>query len=209
MEKKKVALVDDHKLFREGIKRIVNSFVGFQVVLEANSGEEFLDRLKDEIDIDIALVDIKMRQMDGFEVTKWLSQHRPDTQVLALSMYGDEIDIIKMLKCGAKGYLLKDVAPDELNRALEDVVHKGFYVDDRVGQILIKIPTSPEKAFSDGEMGFLKWCCTELTYKEIADKMCVSPRTVDGYRESLFAKLGVKNRVGLVIYAIKNRIYLV
>ncbi len=209
MEKKKVALVDDHKLFREGIKRIVNGFVGFQVVLEASSGEEFVERLEDGVHLDVALVDIKMRQMDGFEVTKWLAEHRTETKVLALSMYGDEIDIIKMLKCGAKGYLLKDVAPGELNQALEDVVHKGFYVDDRVGQILIKIPNSPEKAFSDSEQTFLKWCCTELTYKEIADKMCVSPRTVDGYRESLFAKLGVKNRVGLVIYAIKNRIYLV
>jgi two-component system invasion response regulator UvrY len=151
--------------------------------------------------------------MDGFETTQWLKINHPDIKVLALSMYDNESSIIRMLKCGAKGYILKDSEPAELKAAIDDLVNKGYYYSDLVSGKLIHAINKIEDEGSamhtlvnlnDRETDFLKYACTELTYKEIADKMFVSPRTIDGYRDALFEKLHLKTRVGLVMYAIKN-----
>ncbi|MEP7318767.1 MAG: response regulator transcription factor [Panacibacter sp.] len=209
-----VALADDHALIRNGLAGLINTFDGYNVLFQAGNGQEFIDALKPNTLPDLVLMDINMPKKDGYETTLWLKQHYPDVKVLALSMYDNESAIIRMLKCGARGYILKDAEPADLKRALDDIIKKGFFYSDLVTGHLIhtmqKMDDSAEIRttfnLSDREVEFLKLICTELTYKEIADKMFVSPRTVDGYRDALCDKLDVKTRVGLVIYAIKNNI---
>jgi two-component system invasion response regulator UvrY len=206
-----IALVDDHKLLRTGLAGLLRD-LDHNVLLEASNGDDFIAQLKKSPLPEVVLLDINMPVKNGYETALWLKQNKPDIKVLALSMQDDEYAIIKMLKNGARGYILKDADPSELKRAIIALITHGFYYSDLVtGTLLHNIngddknkPTASN--LSDRETEFLKWCCTELTYKEIADKMCVSPRTVDGYRDDLFEKLNVKSRVGLVLYAIKNGI---
>jgi len=209
----KVALVDDHKLFRKGMVELVNNFSGYGVIWEANNGRELTQKFATEETPDIVLLDINMPEMDGYETAAWLKQHHPKVMVLTLSMYDHEEAIIKMLRAGAKGHILKDADPQELQTALQALVKKGFYYSELVsGTLLNSLNRDPENnkkaaalvKLNDRENEFLKLACTELTYKEIADKMCLAPRTIDGYREALFEKLQVKSRIGLVLYAIKT-----
>jgi DNA-binding NarL/FixJ family response regulator len=207
-----IALVDDHALLRNGLAGLVTN-LGHEVLFEANNGKEFIDKLDKNKLPDIVLMDINMPVKDGYETTKWLKQNHPGIKVLALSMYDNESSIIRMLKSGAKGYILKDSDPAQLKEALFDLMDKGFYYSDIVTGKLIhainKIENDSDALktlvnLNERERDFLKFTCTELTYKEIADKMFVSPRTIDGYRDTLFEKLQVKTRVGLVVYAIRN-----
>lgn len=209
-----IALADDHSLLRIGLAQLVES-LGNTVLFEADNGKELLQKLDNKSLPDVVLMDINMPEMDGFQTTQWLKQNHPDVKVLALSMYDNETSIIRMLKCGAKGYILKDAEPAELKAAIEAVMTKGFYYSDLVsGKLMHAINKMDDDGeglkslvpLNDRETDFLKHACTELTYKEIADKMFVSPRTIDGYRDALFEKLHVKTRVGLVMYAIKNGI---
>ncbi len=210
-----VALADDHSLIRNGLANLIDTFDGFKVLFQAANGQEFIDALKPKSLPDIVLMDINMPKKDGYETTRWLKELYPDIKVLALSMYDNESAIIRMIKNGACGYILKDAEPADLRRALNEIVQKGYYHSELVTNQLVKIirqggsddddKTQAQK-LNDKEIEFLKFACTELTYKEIADKMFLSPRTIDGYRDALFEKLNAKTRVGLVIYAIKNRI---
>ncbi|MGG9962066.1 response regulator [Ferruginibacter sp. SUN106] len=209
-----IVLVDDHSLLRMGLASLVQS-LGYAVNFEADDGKEFIEKLAKSNLPDVVLMDINMPVMDGFEATLWLKQNHPDIKVLALSMYDNENSIIRMLKAGAKGYILKDSEPAELKAAIDALVNKGYYYSDLVSGKLIHAINKIEDEGStvntlanlnERETDFLKYACTEMTYKEIADKMFVSPRTIDGYRDGLFDKLHVKTRVGLVIYAIKNGI---
>jgi DNA-binding NarL/FixJ family response regulator len=156
-------------------------------------------------------MDVNMPIMDGAETTSFLSKNYPDIRVLALSMDDDENSILKMIRNGARGYLLKDIHPDILLEALEGVLKGGFYHTKKVSDTLVNSlhtdPNSKRKdhiELAEREIEFLKLVCTEMTYKEIADRMNLSPKTIDGYREQLFKKLDVKNRIGLVIFAFKN-----
>lgn len=209
-----IVLVDDHSLLRMGLASLVES-LGNTVLFEADNGKEFTEKLDTDNLPDIVLMDINMPKMDGFETTQWLKQNHPQVQVLALSMYDNETSIIRMLKCGAKGYILKDSEPAELKEAIHAIINKGFYYSDLVsGKLMHAINKLDDETeglknlvpLNDRETDFLKYACTEMTYKEIADKMYVSPRTIDGYRDALFEKLKLKTRVGLVMYAIKNGI---
>ncbi len=209
-----IVLVDDHSLLRNGLASLVES-LGNTVLFEADDGKEFIEKLDGQNLPQIVLMDINMPEMDGFETTQWLKQNHPQIHVLALSMYDNETSIIRMLKCGAKGYILKDSEPAELKAAIDDIISKGFYYSDLVsGKLMHAINKMDDETdnlknlvpLNDRETTFLKYTCTELTYKEIADKMFVSPRTIDGYRDALFEKLKLKTRVGLVMYAIKNGI---
>jgi len=210
----KIALVDDHSLLRMGLASLVES-QGNTVLFEADDGKEFIKKLDGQNLPHIVLMDINMPEMDGFETTQWLRQNHPGVHVLALSMYDNETSIIRMLKCGAKGYILKDSEPAELKTAIDDIISKGFYYSDLVsGKLMHAINKLDDETddlknlvpLNDRETDFLKYACTEMTYKEIADKMFVSPRTIDGYRDALFEKLKLKTRVGLVMYAIKHGI---
>ena len=210
----KLVLADDHSLLRNGLAALVES-LGHQVLFEADNGTQFIEKLKTTELPELVLMDINMPEMDGYQTTQWLKQNHPDVKVLALSMYDNENAIIRMLKCGAKGYILKDSEPAELKEAIEAVINKGFYYSDLVsGKLIHAINKFDDDnndvkniaQLNDRETDFLKYACSELTYKEIADKMFVSPRTIDGYRDALFEKLNAKTRVGLVMYAIKNGI---
>lgn len=205
-----VVIVEDHTLLSQAIGNIVDTFEKFKVLYLCKNGKELTLKLKHPKNIpDVVLMDINMPIMNGFETTEWLKNHFPDIPVLALSVEDEEITIMKMLRCGAKGYLLKDVEKDILEKALLEVIKNGFYHTKDVTNLLLKsISGKKELIIKDRELTFMQLACTEMTYKEIADKMFVSPKTIDGYRDSLFGKLHVKNRIGLVMYAIKHKIFI-
>lgn len=214
-QKIKVALADDHVLLRKGLAGVVDSFGDYEVLFEADNGQHFIQQIKNYGEPDLVLMDINMPDMDGYATAQWLKQHHPLVSVIALSMYDNENAIIRMFKAGAKGYILKDSEPPELKNALDSVHQKGYYYSELVtGRLIHSINKMDDEksdlktlsALNDREIDFLKYACTEMTYKEIAEQMHLSPRTIDGYRDALFEKLEVKTRVGLVMYAIKNSI---
>lgn len=209
-----VVLVDDHVLLRSGLASLIRGFGEYEVLFEACSGKDLIRQLKEFPRPDIILLDINMPDMDGFETACWLRRHCPEIKVLALSMYDTDSSVVRMLKNGAKGYILKDIEAAELRAALDSIVEKGYYYTDNVTGKLIHMITGLDEprmrvrllTLSEREVEFMKLVCTEWTYKEIADRMSLSPRTIDGYRDALFEKLDVKTRVGLAMYAVKNGI---
>lgn len=210
-----VALIDDHELLRTGLASIINSFEGFKVTMEAGNGKEFTEKVKSKNAPNIVLLDITMPVMDGYETAIWIKANLPQTKVLVLSMLENDTAIIRMLKNGARGYILKDSKPKVFKDALDSVRDSGYYINELVSNKLMHYINHEEtyegdasalSTLSENETTFLKWICTEKTYKEIADEMFLSPRTIDTYRDNLFKKLDVKTRVGLAIFAIKNGI---
>jgi DNA-binding NarL/FixJ family response regulator len=203
----RIALADDHTIFRKGLAELINSMQGMKIVLDVDNGRELLEKLKTtDPKPDVCILDINMPELNGYETASAIREQYEDMNILALSMYDSEFNIIKMLRSGAQGYLLKNASPAELQRAITDVVQHGFYhselVTGRMRRIL-QDRKSGKSELNENEEEFLKLCCTELTYKEIAEKMFKSPRTIDGYREDLFTKLGITSRTGLVLYALK------
>jgi len=213
MSNVKVAIADDHKLLRLGLVQLVES-LGFQVIGEADNGMQMTDMLKKELNPDVILMDINMPIMDGISATKWIKKNYPSIKVLGLSMLNDDPTIIKMIRSGAKGYLLKDTEPNELKRAIIEVATKGFYFSPLVNGRLINSLTgegrdkeAEDVSLTEKELIFLRLICSDKSYREIAEEMCLSVRTIDGYRDSLFQKLNVESRVGLVLYSIKKKIF--
>jgi len=210
---KYVALVDDHTMFRKGLAILINLFPGYNVLMDVGNGREFIDQLNTERLPDIVLLDIHMPVMDGYATAAWLKENYPKIHVLALSTMDSDATIIKMIHQGARGYILKDADPKELQLAFEEILAKGYYYNEILTRKVIQSihqggsdsnNTLPK--LTDREMDFLKHACSEKNYQQIAGEMFVSERTVDGYRESLFKKFNVTNRVGLVLYAIKNQL---
>lgn len=207
-----VVIVDDHILIAEAIGGIIEKFRQYTVLYEAENGKALMDRFRQSKNIpDIVLLDITMPVMDGFETAKWLTGHHPDILILALSMQDDEDTLIKMIRCGARGYLLKNIRPAELEKALDSLVERGYYYPDWMTHRVISSIAGGKETdeatgvlFNAREMEFLRYAATELTYKEIAQKMFCSPRTVESYRDGLFEKTGLKTRIGLVLYALKK-----
>ncbi len=209
-----IALVDDHVLLRNGLAGLLKD-LDYTISFEADNGQQLMQKLSQHSLPQVVLMDINMPVMDGFATTLWLKQHYPEIKVLVLSMLDDEGSVVKMIRNGARGYVLKDCEPGELQTAIESVLHKGFYHSELVSGKLIHALSKGEDGGTKEELKlqlngkereFLKWICTDFSYKEIADKMDVSPRTVDGYRDALYEKLDVKSRVGLALFAIKNGI---
>ncbi|HEY4109763.1 response regulator transcription factor [Puia sp.] len=210
-----VVLVDDHVLLRNGLASLIRSFGRFDVLFEASDGKDLIRRLKISRRPDIILLDIGMPEMDGYETACYLRRHYPEIRVLALSMSDTDSSIVRMIKNGAKGYIVKDIDASALEEALDAVFDKGYYYSENVTEKLIDTIShldEPGRRFRDllllneRELEFMKLVCTEWTYKEIADRMYLSPRTIDGYRDALFEKLNVRTRVGLAMYAVKNGI---
>jgi DNA-binding NarL/FixJ family response regulator len=192
-----IALVDDHALLRNGLSGLVRSFGQYDVLFEACGGLDLIRQLQHTRLPDVVLLDINMPGMDGCETANWLRLHYPDIRILALSLYDTESSIVRILRNGAKGYILKDSAPEELRLALESIIRKGFYAGQQCRPMLV---------LNERELEFMRLVCTEWTYKEIADRMYLSPRTIDGYRDALFEKLNVRTRVGLAMFAVRSGI---
>ena len=212
MIKYSVVVVDDHTLLSQAIAGMVNTFDKFKVLYTCKNGKELVDKFSESPKYipDVILMDINMPIMNGIETTDWITKNHASVNVMGLSVEDEENTILKMLKVGAIGYLLKDTEKLVLENALIEIVENGFFHTKNVTNLLMKsLSGNVEQVleFKEREITFMKLACTELTYKEIADKMCLSPKTIDGYRDVLFTKLKVKNRVGLVMYAIKNKIY--
>jgi DNA-binding NarL/FixJ family response regulator len=207
--KKTIAIVDDHILIAQAIKGIIANFEDFETICECENGQELIDKINTyNVLPDIVLLDISMPVMDGFQTADWLQKNHPEVLVMVLSMQNDEQSVIRMVRNGAKSYLLKNSHPRELESALLKLVENGFYYPEWASKIIFSsINKTSNEALSkltEREKEFLKYTITEKSYKEIAELMFCSPRTVESYRDNLFEKLNLKTRVGLAVYAIKN-----
>lgn len=208
----KIALADDHTLLRNALAGLINSFDGFEVVLQAENGKELTEKIQRGIEPHIILLDLNMPVMDGFETLNWLKEHRPDVTTLMLTMYDSEAAIIRLLHAGVKGFIKKDATPAELLQALNTATATGYYYSSVTSAKLAGLFRNNRKdpmqhiLLTESENNFLKLSCTELTYKEIAVELKLSPRMVEKLREELFSKLEIKSRVGLALYAIRNGI---
>lgn len=209
--KYKVAIVDDHTLLSQAIGKLIDGFENFQTEGIFKNGQELISALNNKsIDPEIILMDVNMPILNGIETTKILTQNFPEISVLALSVEEEEKTIIQMLKSGAKGYLNKDIQKDLLLFALNSILQTGIFHTQNVTQALLgslEKKTDDLDDLKEREIEFIQLACTDMTYREIADKMFLSPKTVDNYRDSVFSKLNIKNRIGLVLFAIKKGIY--
>lgn len=205
-----VAIADDHRLIAESLSHLINDMSEFEVTILANNGQTLLTKLSESSKLPhIAILDINMPVMNGVATARELSSAYPAIKLLALSMNDDETSVIQMIRAGCRGYLLKDCTQAELQKAMLEIIERGFYYSDFVTGKLIHTIHKEEKdaekliKLSEREMEFVKYAASEMTYKEIAITMKLSERTVDGYREALFEKLQVKSRVGLVLFAVR------
>ncbi|HMK26482.1 MAG TPA: response regulator transcription factor [Chitinophagaceae bacterium] len=216
-KKIKLAIVDDHNLFRKGLIKLINlgdNENKYVIQFEAENGEDLKTKLNNRDLPDIVLMDIEMPDMDGYETVDWLQKYHPDISILVISMFESEETVVRMLRLGIKGYLSKDIEVEDMHAALEAIAQKGFYYSDFVSGIMAHtiqanaIDDYSKKGMpdnmSENEREFLKMACTELTYLQIAEKMNLSPKTIDGYRETLFHRFDVKSRVSLAMYAVKK-----
>jgi DNA-binding NarL/FixJ family response regulator len=204
-----IIIVDDHALFRNGLKILLNAHESFNVVAEASNGFEFLNALE-IVPVDIVLMDISMPEMDGVEATKIALKNHPELKIIALSMFGDEDYYYKMLEAGACGFLLKESEIDEVFTALFNVIEGKSYFSQMLLQNLITLikntSEKPEKVddLSDREIDIISLICQGLCNNEIAEKLLLSKRTVEKHRSNILFKTNSKNTAALVVYAIKN-----
>jgi DNA-binding NarL/FixJ family response regulator len=210
----KIALADDHKLLRNALASLINTFENCEVIFEANNGKDFCTLLERE-QPDVAIIDYNMPEMNGLECANWMKDNYPQVPILMLTMYDTELMLIKLLQAGVKGFMKKDIHPNELNKAIQSVMTEGFYYSVHTSAKLAGFFTEKEsipfweKILSEQDLTFLKLVCSELTYKEIAQEMNMNPRTIDSMRDSMFDKLDVKSRVGLTMYAIKHGLVII
>ncbi|TAH12360.1 MAG: DNA-binding response regulator [Sphingobacteriia bacterium] len=211
----KVALVDDHEMLRSGLAGLINTFPDFKVISEAGNGKEFIDNLNREEIPDIVLLDITMPVMDGYETALWIKNELPNTKILVLSMLSNDMAIIRMLRNGVKGYILKESKPAILKQAMESIIKNDFYVNELVKDKLVNYITNDQDTdlnttkllnITESEVQFLQWLCMDKSYKEIAKEMFISVRTIDTHRDNLFRKLEINTRVGLIVFAMKHGI---
>lgn len=212
MKKHSVVVVDDHTLLSQAIQSMVDNFEKFTVLYTCNNGKELIEMMSTSPKNipDVILMDVNMPIMNGIDATTFISENYPTVNIMALSVEDEEATILRMLQAGAIGYLLKDTEKLVLEKALTEIVETGFYHTNEVTNLLMNSVNGfikDKEFFKEHEITFMKLSCSELTYREIADQMSLSPKTIDGYRDALFKKCNVKNRVGLVMYAIKNNIY--
>lgn len=210
----KVAIADDHKIFRKGVVLSLRPYTNIKFVLEAENGDELLAGIP-EAEPDVVLMDLRMPGKDGIETTKAISKQYPKIYVIVLSMYEDERFVYHLMENGANGYLLKNAEPMEIRRAIMEVYEKGYYLNNFVNRILLKrsharqkvVPSlNNEITLSDKEKDVLRYICMEFTAQEIAQKMEISPRTVEAIKDRLMERFGSKNTAGLVFFAVKNNL---
>jgi DNA-binding NarL/FixJ family response regulator len=214
MSQIKVAIADDHKIFRKGVILSLRTYPNIKFVQEADNGEELLSGLL-ESQPDIVLMDLRMPQKDGIETTKVISRLYPDIKVLVLTMYEDERFVSHLMENGANGYLLKSADPSEIKKAIMEVMARGYYLNNFVNRVLLKksharaktIPSlNSEVVLNEKEKEVIRLLCMEFTAQEIAQKMEISPRTVEAIKDRLMERFGTKNTAGLVFFAVKNNL---
>ncbi|MCW3111130.1 MAG: DNA-binding response regulator [Segetibacter sp.] len=210
----RVAIADDHKIFRKGVILSLRHYSNLKFVLEAENGQQLLEGIE-EAKPDVILMDLRMPVKDGIETTKYISVHYPDIFILVLTMHEEEKFVIHLMENGANGYLLKSTDPVEIKKAITDVVEKGYYLNNFVNRILLKksqaknkpVPSlKKEIEVSEREKEVLKFICLEFTSQEIGEKMSISARTVESIKERLMERFGLKNTAGLVFFAVKNNL---
>lgn len=210
----KVAIADDHKIFRKGVILSLRPYSAIKFVQEAENGQELLDGLAAS-EPDVVLMDLRMPQKDGIETTKVIAKQYPSIHIIALTMYEDERFVSHMMEIGANGYLLKSADPSEIKRAIIEVATKGYYLNNFVNRILLKkshvrtkmVPSlNTEITLNEREREVVRYICMEFTAQEIAQKIDVSPRTVEAIKDRLMERFGAKNTAGLVFFAVKNNL---
>lgn len=206
-----VALADDHILLRDALASLINTFDNCRVTFTASNGQETLEKIKNGQIPQVLILDLNMPLLDGYETSMWLHKHYPAIHVLMLTMYDTDLTLIRLLQAGVKGFLKKDIHPEELKFAIRSVMESGYYYSHHVTGKLVNLfrntledLAQKKNLLNEQELQFLKLSCSELTYKEIAGKMQLSPRAVDALRDQLFNRLDVKSRVGLAMYAIRH-----
>jgi len=214
-EEYNILIVDDHKIFREGLSFVISQMNGFKVIGAASNGNDFLDMV-DNLDVDIVLMDISMPGINGIDATAKALEKHHDLKVIALSMFCDREYYYKMIQAGASGYILKDSGREELLKALNTIVNGEKYFSQKLLHSLIMHSNSstvqPQSApaqktkLTPEETEILKLICQGLSNLDISKKLSLSIRTIDGFKSDLMAKTGVKNSVGLAVFALKNHL---
>ncbi len=213
---KKIVLVDDHILVRTGLSEIIHHLSGYTLLFEADNGKHFIELL-DPLNLPhLVILDVMMPNMNGFETAKWINHHYPQIKIMVLSMLSDERTVVNMLQYGVRGFITKDSILDELSAGLEALFSKGIYFNRLLFANLVYTIKNgfeePEHEYNialamlEREKEFLRYLCTDMSLKQIAAAMHISPRTIDGYRDQLFKKTGSANRMGLVLFAMKNKL---
>ncbi len=210
----KVILADDHLLLRNALAALIDSFGDCKVIHQSNNGKELISLLSNGCVPDVAILDLNMPEMDGFVTAEWMRVHHPAIHILMLTMYDSELSLIRLLQSGVKGFLKKDIHPDELKFAIHSVMHSGFYYSNSTTGKLVNLFRKNNGAgmnlhnamLTEQEVEFLRLACTDMTYKEVAQRMGLNPRSIDTLRDQLFQKLDVRSRVGLAMIAIKHGI---
>jgi DNA-binding NarL/FixJ family response regulator len=205
-------MADDHVLLRNALAALIDSFEDCQVILQAGNGKELTEAIRKGSSPQVVILDLNMPEMDGFDTAAWLQEHYPDILVLMLTMYDSELSLIRLLQAGVKGFLKKDIHPSELKFAIQSVVQNGYYYSNHTTGKLVNLfrqhsdgnSLIQRSVLNDQEIQFLKLACSDMTYKEIAQRMSLNPRAVDTLRDQLFIKLDVKSRVGLALVAIRQ-----
>lgn len=210
----KVAIADDHKLFRKGVILSLRQYTNISFIAEAENGDDLLAKLQNE-QPDVVLMDLRMPGKDGIETTKELSRRYPNVKILILTMYEDERFVSHLMENGANGYMLKNADPTEIKRAIMEVIVRGYYLNNFVNRVLLKkssarnkgVPSlSNEIVLTDKEKEVITLLCMEYTAAEIAQKMEISSRTVKSIKDRLMERFGLKNTAGLVFFAVKNNL---
>jgi two-component system, NarL family, response regulator DegU len=212
----KIAIADDHALFRRGMASLLKTIPDFEVVLEAANGQELVSQIPD-FTPDLVIMDLKMPIMDGMQATEYIKDKFPDIKVIVISMLDEDQFVYKLMELGANGYLLKDTDTEEVELAIRTILHEDYYYGPFLNKVMHRrfLDKSRKKEatinskvhFTDRELEIIQLVCEGLTTVQIADKVCLSNRTVDGHRNSIMDKLGVKNTAGVVVYAVKNQLY--
>lgn len=211
----KIILADDHEIFRDGFRAMIKKQPAVQLIGEAADGEELIAQVRN-LQPDVVITDIKMPKKDGIEATRQMVREWPQIGVIALSMFDEENLIVEMLEAGARGYLLKNAHKDEIMEAIKTVhMNQPYYCNDTSAKLAQMIARSRFKAasktkrpdFSDKEFAVIRFICEEMSNKEIAQRLNLSIRTIEGYRDRIQEKIGAKNAAGIVVYAIKHNIF--
>ncbi|MBU6158136.1 MAG: response regulator transcription factor [Bacteroidetes bacterium] len=210
-----IALVDDHIVLANALAELINKWEGYHVIFIASNGIEMQEKIKKFGKPDLLILDLNMPKMDGYQTSNWLKANYPEILILVLTMFDSEIPLIRLLQQGVKGFIKKDIHPEELRIAVATMKDEGYYYPiQTVGKMVNLFQMNRQnrrelevKSLTPMEIEFLNLVCTDLTYKEIALRLNLSPKTIDALRDQLFIRFDVKSRVGLALYAVKNGVY--